>query len=146
MTSSKCGLLDGEVAGLRAFEKAVDVARGISKLVKDTRAKAHQSTRLRKLRKLGSHWHSVPLAELDNPCPIGDLNGVLRPDDGRLQSHRGLEALLKIVGDAQLETCGSDPEVRGGRLCICFSFCMTLALAALHKTVSRVSSGRTSFS
>jgi hypothetical protein len=51
----------------------------------------------------------VPLAELDDPCPIGDLDGVLSRHEGLgTKLDRGLEALLKIGRGAQLKRMDSE--------------------------------------
>jgi hypothetical protein len=49
MTSSNFGLLDGQVAGLGAFEKLVDVGRGASKRISRIRSIGHETPGIDKL-------------------------------------------------------------------------------------------------
>src|SRR5262245_2857976 len=105
------GLFHGKVARPGPLEKLVDVACRISELVEDAWTETHQSTGLGKLGELGSDWDPVPLAELGDPRPIGDLDCVLRRHDGLgAGEHRRLKTLVQIVGDVQLERMELQPE------------------------------------
>src|SRR5262245_38911554 len=111
------GLLNRKVFRLGPLEELVDVTRGIPELIKNARAEAHENTRVCELPEFGSYRQPVPLAELDDPCSIGDLDGVLRRHEGLgAKLHRGLEALLEITRGAQLELVELYSEQRCGRL------------------------------
>jgi len=74
------------------------------KRVKDARAIAHKGTRVRKVPKFGSHGDSLPFCEIDDPCPIGDLDCILRSHDGLgAELRRGFEAFFNIAGGTQLK-------------------------------------------
>src|SRR5690349_13214051 len=119
-------LRDRQVAGLRASQNPVDMARGPAENVACIGRIRHQASRFRTIRRAAHHRQPKLYGEFREPSPMKERRTIWQNQDrlGPLPCHR-LESIPEVIGTARFQR----PELKPHPL----RFWSALTVAECHK-------------